>query len=529
MKRITILLTSALIFSITMSGCSSLGLNLNNDSTRSGSASHTTNGTRINSSPSAANTMTDEDNDSDDELDATVAKTIDTNGTHTITGTVDGQILVTAENVTLILDGATINCTDGSAILGKDGNGTDILQNLTVELRGKNTVTSSKHGIQGKDNLTVTGSGSVTISSGKDGLHAGDTLTVKSGTLDITATSDGIEVGNAANGTGTLNLEGGNVTIIAGGIFNIDSLDDSIHANGNISITNGTFTILSGDDGIHADGDLTISSGEINVKKSYEALEGNNVYISGGTMDLNSSDDGINAAGGSSNGTDGGFGQFGGDRFRDENATRGSSNGTDGGPGQFGGDRFRDENTDGGSSNGTDGGFGQIDGDRFRGGGDNTIDINGGTIKLYAGGDGIDSNGTINISGGTVTAIINSTPDNSALDSDGETTVTGGTVIAGGTGTFENISSNSIQSYVYLTDVSSGAEIIIKSSGETLAFYTADKEISYLTIFAHGIISGNSYDVSVGDNNLSITAGIGGGRNMGGVPGGNPGGRQQFR
>lgn len=479
MKHLSIL-TILLALTITMNGCSSIGLNTSGNST-------------VSDSTSQQSTVTDEDEDNDEELDATVAKTITENGTHTITGIVNGQILVTAENVTLILDGATINCSDGSAILGKDGNGTEILQNLTVELQGENSITSSKHGIQGKDNLTVTGTGSAAISSGKDGLHAGDTLTVENGTFNITATGDGIDVGNSTDGTGELILNDGNFNIIAGGgssvntssvvsggkgiksakdititggTFNIDSVDDSIHANGNISVSQGIFTISSGDDGIHADGDLKISGGEITVLKSYEALEGNNIYISDGIMDLISSDDGINAAGGSSNGTDGGFGPFGGDRFR--------------------------------------------------GGGDNTIDISGGTVKFYAGGDGLDSNGTINISNGTVIAIINSTPDNSALDSDGETTVTGGTVIAGGTGTFESISSNSTQSYVYLTNISANSDITVKSAEQTLASYIADKDMTYLTIFAPGIESGNSYDVTIGGISNTVTAGVGGGWNMGG-------------
>jgi hypothetical protein len=210
------------------------------------------------------------------------------------------------------------------------------------------------------------------------------------------------------------------------------------------------------------------------VSGSYEALEGNNIYITDGAVDLASDDDAINAAGGSGNGTDGRGGFFGRDMFT---------------------------------------------------GGDHTIDISGGKIKFFAGGDGLDSNGTINISGGAIEAIIGSTPDNSAVDSDGATTVTGGLLIAGGTGTFGNLSDASTQSYVYLAEVSAGDEVTVHTGQETLASYTADRELSSLAIFASGILSGQNYDVSMGGVAAEVTAGTGGvGMGFGG-PGGGPGGR----
>ena len=41
--------------------------------------------------------------------------------------------------------------------------------------------------------------------------------------------------------------------IITGGTFNLNTADDSVHSDGNITITGGTFQISSGDDGVHAD------------------------------------------------------------------------------------------------------------------------------------------------------------------------------------------------------------------------------------------------------------------------------------
>ncbi|WP_199615789.1 carbohydrate-binding domain-containing protein [Paenibacillus alkalitolerans] len=51
--------------------------------------------------------------------------------------------------------------------------------------------------------------------------------------------------------------------IIRQGTFRIDSADDSIHSNGNITVTGGDFNITSGDDGIHADTSITIAGGTV--------------------------------------------------------------------------------------------------------------------------------------------------------------------------------------------------------------------------------------------------------------------------
>ena len=480
-------------------------------------------------------------------------------GTYTISGTLDdGKILITAdknEDVNLILNGANITNNSGAAIYSSGSNliitlaaGSDNLivdggsnfiyddmvnqepnaaifakNDITIKGTGFLTVIAGyNNGIGCKDNLVIE-NGNLIVTAKDSALRGSDSVVIIKGTFNLTAESDGIQTGNNTDGKGNIYLYGGNFLInsgndgiqaetaltitggtydiisgggansssynssesykglkaatdisIDGGKFNISSMDDSIHANGNVTISNGEFIIESGDDGIHADTDLTITDGTITIKQSYEALEANNIYISGGNIDLTASDDGINAAGGSSNG-----GQEA--------------------PGRFGGDRFAG------------------------GGGDYTIDISGGNIKLSAGGDGLDSNGTINISGGTLISLISSGEPDSALDSDGYLTVSGGTVIAGGTGTYENLSETSPQSYVYLENLVSGDEIIVKSSDDILAAYIPDRNLNSLVIFASGIISGQDYTVSINGVDSTVTAGTGGGH--GGFGGGFGGGR----
>ena len=62
-----------------------------------------------------------------------------------------------------------------------------------------------------------------------------------------------------------------------------------------------------------------------------------------------------------------------------------------------------------------------------------TMNLKGGKTVIYStSGDGLDSNGTLTISGGTVIVWTASTADNQPLDADGKITINGGTVFAAG-------------------------------------------------------------------------------------------------
>ncbi len=118
----------------------------------------------------------------------------------------------------------------------------------------------------------------------------------------------GMDEGNTEKGEySTKGIKGDNEVIISGGTITINSYDDAIHANGgetlenaststgNVTISGGTLSLFSKDDAIHADGTLTVSDGSIDVKGSYEGLEGTFVVINGGNISIVSTDDGVNA------------------------------------------------------------------------------------------------------------------------------------------------------------------------------------------------------------------------------------------
>ncbi|MDR0821822.1 MAG: carbohydrate-binding domain-containing protein [Oscillospiraceae bacterium] len=187
-------------------------------------------------------------------------KIIDKDGEYTLTGEINGQVLVTAENVTLILDGVTITCADDSAILGKDG--TSITQNLTVQLNGHNVINGGKHGIQGKDNLIITGAGTANITAVKDGLHAGDSLTVEGGNINVLASYEGFEAPSIliSGGVSTIHatddgvnaaVDDGDTTVpiikITGGETIVYCFSDAIDSNGTLDITGGTVLLFVGE------------------------------------------------------------------------------------------------------------------------------------------------------------------------------------------------------------------------------------------------------------------------------------------
>ncbi|WP_273755905.1 carbohydrate-binding domain-containing protein [Leuconostoc mesenteroides] len=142
------------------------------------------------------------------------------------------------------------------------------------------------------------------------------------------------------------------------------------------------------------------------------------------------------------------------------------------------------------------------------------VTINGGILTIRGNGDGLDSNGDINISGGTIIDLINSTPDNGALDADGTITFTGGTIIWGGTGTEGTPDTESTQSYVAIGSVTAGSTIVISKDGQEIFSTTIPDATTYLNISTEGIVSGETYQVSVNGTSTDIIAGQGGGSGM---------------
>ena len=171
---------------------------------------------------------------------------------------------------------------------------------------------------------------------------------------------------------------------------------------------------------------------------------------------------------------------------------------------------------------------------------DFVLDISGGTLVMdTTSGDGIDSNGTLTISGGSVTVWTGNTADNQPLDADGTISITGGTVLAAGGSAGMGIKLSAGQPYVVFgagaqmggpggmggqnpgtppdgqnnssaaggassVSVSSGSTISIQnSSGSTVYTGTALTNAGYVFFSSPALTSGESYTLTSAGTELA--------------------------
>lgn len=377
--------------------------------------------------------------------------TITSAGTYTISGTLnDGQVIVDSdaeEDVTLVLNGVDITCsdsapiyvvnaanavitladgtanyiTDGStyqyettdtdepnaAIFSKDDLKINGSGSLTVDanfnngisssddldiISGNITVTAINHGIKGKDSVVIT-DGTIAVSAGGDGIQSDndeDTskgyVTIAGGTLDITAASDGIQAET------TVLISGGDVTVSAGGGSSSGSTDSGkgIKAVVGVAIDGGTVNVNSADDAVHTDGSIGITGGSLTLSTADDAIHGeSSVAISGGTISVTACYEGIDSP----------------DITIDDATVSIVSSG----------DGISAVSLDGASS---------------------TVSIYGGTVTISAGEDGIQAESQVLISGGTITitsgggssSSVGSTESAKAIKAATDITISGGAI-----------------------------------------------------------------------------------------------------
>lgn len=393
-----------------------------------------------------------------------------------------------------------------------------------LKLSGGTLVISSVGvGLRGNDSVEVSG-GHVTVTSGGDGIKSANTetdgkggITITGGTIHVSATGDGIyaatdlviQGGNAVivtkdastnslsdtteqqatvsptawgggmpppgggmmppgggmmppggmMGEGNANkssisakgLKADGTLTVSGGQLTIASADDGLHAASNIIINNGTLYITAADDGMHADDTLIINAGVIQIAESYEGLEACNINLNGGTVRLTASDDGLNATNGS-----GSTWEPGG------STTMGQSP---------------------------------------------LVTIIGGYHVLNAGGDGLDSNGSIRMSGGSVYVFGPTNNGNGAIDigdSMSDTmTISGGTLLAVGSSGMAESPENDGQAVLAGNLRSSALPAgtllgFLDGNGQVLAVFELPKQISSIVYSSSAIQSGASYTIVYG-------------------------------
>lgn len=160
------------------------------------------------------------------------------------------------------------------------------------------------------------------------------------------------------------------------------------------------------------------------------------------------------------------------------------------------------------------------------------LEISGGKVHINANSDGIDSNGSILVSGGETYVSGSVSDGDGALDYETTATITGGTFVAAGmSGMAENFGSDSTQGtmLVNVNTRQENKEITVKDSdGKTIISWTPDKSYNSVVISTPDIVKSNTYTVALGSETVGVTMdsnvyGEGMGVAPGGAPGGNPG------
>lgn len=271
--------------------------------------------------------------------------------------------------------------------------------------------------------------------------------------------------------TSTKGIKGGSSVNITGGEFLINSADDTVHS-ANVAVNGGSLTLATGNKGIHADSYISIDGGTINVTESYEGIEGTVINVNSGNIKIKSSDDGFNAS--------------------------------DGVTSQDGMGTYSE---------------------------DVQLNINGGSVYVDADGDGLDSNGDITISGGSVIVDGPSNGGNGALDSNNKITVTGGTLIAAGSSQMAEVPDNTSTQYTVSATFDSvqqaGTSVkLTDENGNKIIDFTSAKTFDNIIISSPDIIKNKTYTFYLNDEESEsftadeIISTIGKQSAMGGMGGG---------
>ncbi|MDO4409294.1 MAG: carbohydrate-binding domain-containing protein [Eubacteriales bacterium] len=475
-----------------------------------------------------------------------------------------------ADKVFLTLAEGSLNTlTSGSTYSEqalKDGTDGAIFahDDLTINGSGSLTVNAAyRHGIAANDDLIITG-GTITVNAAADAVHAKDSLRIKEAAITVEAGDDGLVASNEEE-NGYLYIESGTI--------NITAVDDGIHTTGDITLAGGDITVSAGDDGIHSDSAIFFQDGTVLINTCYEGVEALIIDVSGGDITVYARDDGFNAngnsdsqigAGGMGGGMDRGMGSRTGMHGPQDT---GSASSTSTGdftastgtmptpPDMNSGNMPAPSGTDSMASAGDmpappDMGSGNMptppgtgstasDGDmqappemnaNMNSGDGSTqsataandeetyISISGGTVTIINesgnDADGLDSNGDIFISGGTIHVSLTGSGSNSAVDygseSGGVAEISGGTIIACGASSMaEAFDSSSTQAsilYNTSTVAEAGTTLAVKNAaGDVLLSWEVPCSFSSALVSCPQMEKGSTYTVVIGDDTEEIT------------------------
>ena len=425
--------------------------------------------------------------------------TISAAGTYILSGSAnDVCISVDAPDaeVRLVLDNLSISNSSAAPVYVKNA------AKVYVILAENSTNTLSVNGefvkidgakaeavIFAQSDLTLNGSGTLNAAAQNgSGIASKKTLAITGGTFVISASS------HALKGKDNVNIAGGSFTLTSGK-DGIHSENDDNAESGNIYIKGGTFVISAESEALDAINNIKIDGGNIDIVQSDEGIEATTIDINGGKITLVSSDDGINAS------------------YSDKEEIAEKSAGSASSSASFVS-----------SSTRNNGGMQNISEQAMH----TYVNITGGEITIDSQADGIDSNGSVYVSGGTVRILGPTSDGDAALDYDVTAVITGGEFIASGSaGMAQGFSDTSTQASFVATfsKTVSGNISVTDKTGKIIVQTNGDKSFRSVVVSSKDLKVGETYTVKAGSESVSVTLSsitTGGGmqRGRGGMRGG---------
>lgn len=382
--------------------------------------------------------------------------------------------------------------------------GTYVLTSSGTAVNGETGEANSAKGVHCSGDVEITG-GTVTIDAPEDGVHCVGVFDMQDGIVDVTSAQDGIQA------DGDLLISGGKVTIVTTGAvaasaqddfggqnpdgempqmrggqmpvvqegdtsqtayglvqgvsWNADTLTDTsdtaatenatskgIKCGGNLTLSGGSCTIVSTDHAVHATGTALFDGADLDITSDNKGISAHgDLTISDGNITIQQCTEGIESK---------------------ANMTISGGN-----------VRILNASDDGLNTGGT--------------GESHAMTISGGYLYVCADGDGLDSNGTWDMTGGTVIVCGPISGGNGSMDANGTATYSGGTLLA--------LSSRGMMEYpesgcLVATNCSASAGnsiCIVGEDGTVLAAVTTPKEVSDV-IFGIGDTSAEAFTIVVG-------------------------------
>lgn len=385
------------------------------------------------------------------------------------------------------------------------------------------------NGIHGKSNIVIDKGVNLYVNStANHGIKAGDDMYINGGIINVEVSAPGAK---GINGDIDININGGRTTVVSTANGQWDDEDLETKASAGIACDS-VFTMNdgeiymkstgSGGKGLKADWEAYINGGKVRI------ITTGGLYFSDGTTESH------NYTGNTDNLDDAYSSSPKGIKIGTKNE-HGVLTITDG-------DimvRTTGNNAEGMESKGT-------------------LDITGGTVLISAHDDAINSSGDLTISGGTVVAV---GTNNDGIDANGNMYLKGGTIIAFGAsgaeagidideqhkiyitggnifgigGRFDGNLGSTTQGIVSTTGSVAANSTVTISSGSTVLATLTMPPYSYsngnIIVSVPGMTSGESYTLSLGSSSTTVTASntfSSNGMGDGGQPGGQPGGGRSF-